>query len=64
MAELDDDKQLEEHKQNKVSTYDYLPQVFFSFIIYTFCLAFSLNKWSMKVIYAYSFSCSWLHICY
>jgi hypothetical protein len=28
MAELDDDKQLEEHKQNKVSTYDYLPQVF------------------------------------
>ena len=29
MAELDDDKQLEEHKRNKVSTYDYLPLVFF-----------------------------------
>jgi hypothetical protein len=27
MAELDDDKQLEEHKQNKeVDTYDYVPQ--------------------------------------
>ncbi|XP_066394165.1 uncharacterized protein [Miscanthus floridulus] len=23
---------------------------------------FALNKWGMKVIYAYSFSCSWLHM--
>jgi hypothetical protein len=29
MPEIDDDKQLEEHKQNKVSTYDYLPQGIF-----------------------------------
>jgi len=38
MAELiDDEKQLEEYKQNKVSTYDYLPQGFFIYYyIYTF----------------------------
>ena len=39
MAELiDDEKQLEDYKQNKVSTYDYLPQVFFH-LLFTFTLS-------------------------
>ena len=39
MAELiDDEKQLEDYKQNKVSTYDYLPQVFFIYYLHLHCL--------------------------